>query len=132
MASLGSLPPASLWELWIGEFLLGRPLDEGEERLYDFIRGPLGGTMAGYYVLQTAIVAVPLRRGERWAWWAVLAGVGVWFLADSAVSLAHGAVFNVLRVNLFALVVTVVPLLLLRPGLREGGKAGDRTGPAPV
>jgi hypothetical protein len=119
-AWLGSLPPASLWGGWIAEALLARPFGADEARIYDFMRGPLGGTMAGYYVLQTAIVAGPLRRRERWAWSAVLAGVCVWFVVDSAASLAHGALFNVVRVNLLALVITVVPLLLLgRPAVKK-------------
>lgn len=123
VAVLGTLPPASLWESWIAEALVGRPFNSGESALYDFMRGPLGGTMAGYYVLQTAIVAVPLRRSETWAWWAVMGGVCVWFVVDSAVSIAHGALFNVVRVNLIALVVTVVPLLVLGVGRRSRGTA---------
>lgn len=75
--------------------------------MFDFMRGPLGGTMAALYVLQTALVAIPVRRGERWASIAIVLATVVWFCVDSGVSISHGAWFNVWRVNLSALVVTV-------------------------
>jgi hypothetical protein len=37
-------------------------------------RGTASAYSAGYAVLMLAIVLVPYRRGEVWAWWAVLAG----------------------------------------------------------
>lgn len=119
-ALLGDLPPASLWGDWVAEGLLGGSFTERERTLFDFMRGPLGGTMAGSYVMQSALVAIPIRRGEAWAWWAVFVGVLVWFVIDSMVSLAHGAYFNVLRVNLFALVVTLVGLVGCWPQMHHG------------
>ncbi len=79
-----------------------------------FLLGPLGATMAGYFVLQTFLVAGPLRRGERWAWQALVAGLLTWFLADSARSLRVGAVFNIWMVNLPTLLLAGVPLIFLR------------------
>lgn len=106
-AVAGSLPPASLWGGWIAEHFFGGPMPEEAKTIFDFMRGPLGGTMAGHYVLQTALVAIPVRRGERWASVAIVAATLLWFCVDSGVSISHGAWFNVLRVNLSALVVTV-------------------------
>jgi len=38
------------------------------------IRGTSAAYAAGFAVLFLAIVAGPYRRGESWAWWAILAG----------------------------------------------------------
>ncbi|MGI9173964.1 MAG: hypothetical protein ACR2GR_01415 [Rhodothermales bacterium] len=61
-------------------------------------------------MLQAFIAAIPFRRGERWAWQAVLRGTLVWFVVDSAVSLWHGATFNVYLVNLVPVLVFGLPL----------------------
>lgn len=101
-----SVPPGSLWGTWIGQYLFGGPMPEGAGTLYTFMLGPLGGTMAALYVLQTALVAIPVRRGEGWASVAIVAATTLWFVIDSSVSAAHGAWFNIWRINLPALVVT--------------------------
>ena len=79
-----------------------------------FILGPLGGTIAGSYLLQSFIAAVPFARRERWAWWATLGGLALWFVVDSALSLAHGAAFNVVLINLAPLAVYAPPLVATR------------------
>ncbi|MEM6338268.1 MAG: hypothetical protein AAF752_16965, partial [Bacteroidota bacterium] len=79
-----------------------------------FVLGPLGGTIAGSYVLQAFIAAVPFARRERWAWWATLGALLVWFVIDSSLSLAHGAGFNVWMINLTPLAVFVPPLVATR------------------
>lgn len=106
-AVVGSIPPASLWGEWIAEHFFAGPMPAAAQTMFDFMRGPLGGTMAALYVLQTALVAIPVRRGERWASIAIVLATVVWFCVDSGVSISHGAWFNVWRVNLSALIVTV-------------------------
>lgn len=110
-ALLGNLPPASIWGTWVAQHVYGGPMPTRGRALFDFMRGPLGGTMAGFYVLQAALVAIPMRRGERWAAAAILAGTGVWFVVDSTVSIMHGAWFNVGFINVPALLVTVASLI---------------------
>ncbi len=102
-AWFASIPPSSLWSQWIAEHFYQGTMPQDARTMYDFMRGPLGGTMAGSYLLQTWIVAVPLRRGEPWAWWAIASATVVWFVVDSAVSIAHDAWFNVFYINTFAL-----------------------------
>ena len=51
-----------------------------------FVLGPLGGTIAGSYLLQAFVAAVPFARRERWAWWATLAALALWFSVDSTLS----------------------------------------------
>jgi hypothetical protein len=43
-----------------------------------------------------------LRARRRWAWHALLAGHATWFLLDTGLSLAVGAVSNVVMINLLA------------------------------
>jgi hypothetical protein len=75
----------------------------------------LGGSIAGKWIAAAWLVHVPLRRREAWAHRALVSGLLGWFLVDSAVSLAAGAVFNVGMVNVITLVAFGVPLWLARP-----------------
>ncbi len=79
-----------------------------------FVYGVLGAVMAGWMALIAAVVTGPLRAGERWAWLAVAASLGGWFVVDTAHSLVTGfpenAIFNVL----FALALAP-PLVATRP-----------------
>ncbi len=76
-----------------------------------FILGPLGGTIAGSFLLQAFIAHIPFKRREKWAYNASVASLLLWFTVDSSVSLYHGAVFNVLLVNLVSLIAIGLPLL---------------------
>jgi cytochrome c oxidase assembly factor CtaG len=84
--------------------------------------------IAGSYLLQAFVAAVPFARRERWAWWATLGSLALWFVVDSSLSLAHGAAFNVLLINLMPLVVFVPPLVATRRAFFE--RAGAAPGVA--
>ncbi len=64
-----------------------------------FIFGVLGAVIIGWMVLTFVVARGPLRRREPWAWNAVAASIGAWFVVDTGFSLAVGqvehAVFNV-------------------------------------
>jgi hypothetical protein len=64
-----------------------------------FIFGVLGAVIVGWMVLTFMVARGPLRRREPWAWTAVAASIGVWFVVDTGFSLAVGqvehAIFNV-------------------------------------
>ncbi len=106
-----------LFDMWTSQidavFFGGQP-SESALAMRNFLMGPLGGTIAGSYTLQSFIVAVPFKNREPWAWWAVLIGMLVWFVIDSSVSLWHGAVFNVWMINLTPIVVFGIPLIATR------------------
>jgi len=76
--------------------------------------GPLGGTIAGSYLMQTFIVAVPFKRREPWAWHALLWPMLLWFCVDSIISAFHGAYFNIYLINLVPLMIFGIPLLATR------------------
>lgn len=63
------------------------------------IYGILGAVLIGWMLLLLAVVRGPLLRRERWAWHAVSRSLTVWFLVDTAFSVAIGfpthALFNV-------------------------------------
>lgn len=78
-----------------------------------FVAGPIGGSTVGHFVMLA--LAVRHAAGQRWVWQAIAASVATWFVIDSALSLAHGAAFNVLLVNLPALALVAAPLAWARP-----------------
>jgi hypothetical protein len=94
----------------IAETFLGGQWSAESLTYHAFASGPLGGTIAGYYVLQAFIAAIPFRRGEAWAWHAILWATVLWFVLDSGVSLRHGAAFNVYMVNIVPVAVFGLPL----------------------
>jgi hypothetical protein len=81
------------------------------ELMRRFFFGIIGGTIAGYFLLQTLIVLFPFRNGERWAWHAVFWAILLWFMIDSTLSILHGAFFNVWMINIPSLLLTLIPLL---------------------
>lgn len=74
-----------------------------DPRTRTLLFGITGGSIAGKWVAHLALVS-PLVRGERWARRASVAGLASWLVLDSTISLAHGAWWNVVYVN-------VVPVL---------------------
>jgi hypothetical protein len=105
-------PPLAPWHAGADAAFYGGSAPAEALPFRAFILGPLGATIAGFYVLQTFIVATAFRRRERWAWQAIAAATLVWFVVDSAVSVAHGAWFNVLMINLTTLLLVGLPLAM--------------------
>jgi len=78
----------------------------------------LGATMACWGLAMAAVVAVPLRRRELWAWWCVAASALLWFTVDTGLSAANGVRVNV-AFNCAAALMMGLPLALVWPGLRR-------------
>ncbi|MCC5805751.1 MAG: hypothetical protein JJU00_05420 [Opitutales bacterium] len=95
-------------------------LTDDATALRRFFFGIIGGTIAGYFLLQTLIVWIPFRRRERWAWHAVLWALLLWFTVDSTMSVRHGALFNVWMINIWPAVLTAVPLAMTRRAFARG------------
>lgn len=95
-----------------------QPLPAARETAYlRFTNGVLGAVMIGWMVLIAIVANGPFRRGEAWAWTAIAASVGVWYVTDTTFSLANGvtgnALFNTAVVAAFA-----VPLLATRTSFK--------------
>lgn len=115
------VPHSGLFGFWIDEIdrtFFDGPIPEHSRAMRGFLMGPLGGTIAGSYLIQTFVVAVPFKRRELWAWHAILWSMLLWFGVDSAVSAVHGAWFNIYQINLMPLVIFGVPLIATRPMFR--------------
>jgi hypothetical protein len=80
LASLGSLGVAYFSQPDADLLIPGTrvaSLADGREDVLDALRarrGTAAAFAAGYAVLLLIIIVVPYRRGDVWAWWAVLAG----------------------------------------------------------
>ncbi len=62
----------------------------------EFSFAVLGAVMVGWMALLAVLIHGPLRRGEPWAWTAVAASVGAWFVVDTTMSLLTGYPENAL------------------------------------
>lgn len=115
---LAAIAPHSVFfEFWIDgvdRTFFGGDIPRNARAMRGFLMGPLGGTIAGSYLMQTFIVAGPFKRRERWAWHAVLWPMLLWFCVDSTVSALHGAYFNIYLINLVPLLFFGVPLMATR------------------
>ncbi len=120
---LGSFDPLGVWDGLLADAFYGGATPESVVRFRRFLLGPFGATLAGYFVLMGMIARIPFRRREPWAFWTIATAAWLWFLVDSAASLAHGALFNVLLVNLPCVTLLTIPLVALRTEFRGGTQA---------
>lgn len=98
----------------IARFWHTTQLPDNVKEFKAFLFGPLGGTIAGKYVVMAYIVYYPFRQKEKWAWNALLVGQVVWFVVDSSVSFYYQAYFNILVINIMPMIIIGIPLLLAR------------------
>jgi len=85
--------------------------DAGTQQLRLWYSGMLGGTMAGWGVTLWFIVNGPFRKKERWSRDAIVAGIIVWFIVDTLLSLYAKVYFNA-GFNTLVLVLAGVPLIM--------------------
>ena len=97
-----------------GFFWEGAAVPAEAEALRRFLMGIIGGTLAGYFTFVLFLIVYPLRARERWAHTAIASGLLVWFCVDSAMSLYHGALFNLQIVNIPTMILWSIPLILTR------------------
>ena len=65
------------------------------------------------------IARYPFRRWEPWALAALAGSIWLWFGVDSAASIAQGAFFNVLLLNLLCVALMNISLVALLPQFRK-------------
>jgi len=104
---------AGLMAMLIGPFFPGRGPDAETTRLISFVFGVLGAVMLSWASLMAFLAMGPLRRGEAWAWKALLAAPPLWFLMDESFSLFFRVDANAIG-NILILLWMLAPLLALR------------------
>lgn len=124
--ALTSFDPFGVWDGLAAQALYDLDgLPEDALPLARVLTAILGATDAGFFVLMYALVRHGFGR-DAWAHRAVVAGVATWGLVDSAASLWLGAGFNVVLVNIPALLMIGVPLWILRPTGRSWAQLTER------
>lgn len=129
LVAFGLDGPAFAWHQdRVGAALWGDAEYGAEVTAYrGWIQALLGGTMISWAWTMLAIVAIPLRRRERWAVWIIVISTLNWFVIDTGISAAHGVGINV-AFNCVALASIALPLGLMLPWLRSSVNLGDRAG----
>lgn len=78
-----------------------------------WIYGVLGATLAGWGTFLAFMAHYPFKQKEKWAWKCLLAGVLVWYLPDTFISLQFGVYFNAVG-NTVLFILLMLPLLFTR------------------
>ncbi len=74
-----------------------------------WIYGVLGATMAGWGVFTAFIAYHPFKNRERWAWNCLAAGLLLWYVLDTTISLRFAVYFNA-AFNTALLALVLLPL----------------------
>ena len=85
-----------------------------------WIYGVLGATVSGWGVFVVFLAAYPFKKRERWAWNCIAAGITLWYIADTSISLYFGVTFNAV-VNTVLAGLVCAPLLATREEFRGHG-----------
>jgi hypothetical protein len=75
--------------------------------------GVMGALMASWFVIVGYVVHEPFRRGEQWAWNAILLSTLMWFLGDGYVSIITGFAIHA-ALNLSLLIPIMIALMATR------------------
>ena len=95
LALFNATPLFALFDRQINPVFWGTVDIPGEARDFQkWVYGVLGATLAGWGVFLAFIAHYPFKRREKWAWNCILAGLLVWFVIDTAISLNFKVYFN--------------------------------------
>jgi hypothetical protein len=82
---------------------------EGIPGFQGWVYGAWGATVIGWGVMVAALVRFAFSRREAWAWWAMVVGMGAWYVVDTAISAVNGVWVNVI-LNTVLMVMFAIPL----------------------
>ena len=127
LAALGHTALLAPWRAGVAGELFGTPgLPSALGPLVMTTNAILGGSIVGKWVAAWFLARHGLRAGHGWAWTALVAGHLTWFCLDSGLSLALGAVSNILLINLLPGIGFLALLVRARP--RDWSAAPERSG----
>jgi len=86
-------------------------LVEPELMFLNVLNGLLGTVTIGYAILIGWMAVEPFRKGERWAWNAILVSVLVWATLEGYVKLTNGLGFESLA-HIGLVIVVAIPLAM--------------------
>lgn len=84
-------------------------ISEGDLRFQTFLFGVSGAVLASWALVMFFLVLYPLRQGQKWAWFAIISSMLLWFIGDSYVSIATGFAIHA-ALNLSIFVMLGIPL----------------------
>src|SRR5512133_1059293 len=73
---------AGLMDMLITPFFASGAPDAESARILGFVFGVMGALMLSWGSLMAMLAIGPLRRGEDWAFWTLLAAALLWFAID--------------------------------------------------
>ena len=76
-----------------------------------FIYGPLGATIAGFYILLAFIAWYPFREKQKWSRNAIITAFSFWVIIDSSVCLHFGVYPQIYIINAFSIIVKALPII---------------------
>ncbi len=121
---IGSFDPFGFYDGLLAQWLFGTSeLPAAAEATLAFALIPFGATDAAYFALSALVIHHGFGRRERWAWNAVAGSFALWFVTDTGLCLVHGAVFNIVVVNVPCAVFYGIPLLLIRRGFTASAES---------
>jgi hypothetical protein len=104
---------AGLMDMLIKPFYVSGAPDAESARLLGFVFGVMGAMMLSWASLMAMLAIGPLRRGEGWAFWALLAGAVLWFAIDESFSVYFRVWANAIG-NVIILAWMLFPLIVLK------------------
>jgi hypothetical protein len=109
MALLNRTPVFDVFNRAIDPRFWPADIPPGVPSFQGWVYGAWGATVAGWGITVAFIVRFALSRRHAWGWWALVTGIGVWFVIDTALSALAGVWVNV-GLNAFLLAVFTLPL----------------------
>ena len=93
-------------------FMNGNEFEANILELKNWMFGIIGGTIVGFHILMVMISENSFKKKELWAYKAMWIGLMSWFIIDSGISFYYGAVYNIILINLAALILIGIPLVM--------------------
>jgi len=93
-------------------------ISDGDLRFQTFLYGVSGAVMASWAIVMLFLVMFPLRQGQRWAWYALVISVLVWFIGDGYASVVTGFALHA-GLNLSVFIPLMIPLVAIRRQLQK-------------
>jgi hypothetical protein len=117
MALLSGTPIFDLFNRQIDPAFWGNnPVEANARTFQQWLYGVWGATIAGWGIFLAFIAHYPFRHKERWAWNCLVAGLTVWFILDTSLSINYRVYFNALF-NTVLIILVALPLLVTRNDL---------------